>query len=465
MLTGISSRFLTVWWRRTALGTGGVLLVSVSACLSNDPVSSGFQDVPSQVVTVPPSQSFFIPTHPTSDITNPAEPVYVSTGITVPTGMSVRMHVSGAVTATPNASCGGSPGPSFPLYFEGIQDGSLGALGALRVGWFLGPIGGGQLPNHFTAIDAAITEGMATYSPDLMGNGPAELIFRRQPWIAGCAIGGTPSFLLSGGQTVQVDFASMNVQVNDTSIVSNQSLTFTASPVNFTPVDPSAVFWVYYPDGSQIGTNIVACNGQSTCVYAPTARGRMMAINEVVVGFSATIEVICATGDSILDSDAARALLKVAWDSSNAFDPIKLNRRERGGYLFRDALGNLVYKTYFSTSDGPCKSNVTPTGTLPGPFVAGFHTHPFSGDTLGSGMGEETTGICSTAVPGLKKFYDATSLGGPSSADFNRATSDSLPHYLMDKDNIYYFPPGTTPANWKTRVKKYPRTAPGCIRP
>jgi hypothetical protein len=38
--------------------------------------------------------------------------------------------------------------------------------------------------------------------------------------------------------------------------------------------------------------------------------------------------------------------------------------------------------------------------------------------------------------------------------------------YILDKDNIYFFPVGTTKANWKTKVKKYPRIDPtGCVRP
>jgi hypothetical protein len=81
-------------------------------------------------------------------------------------------------------------------------------------------------------------------------------------------------------------------------------------------------------------------------------------------------------------------------------------------------------------------------------------------------MGEETTGICSTAKPNEHKFYDAASHGGPSVKDLNRATTDGIPHYIMDKDNIYSFPPGTNSSNWTSNVKKYPRVdATGCTRP
>ena len=130
-----------------------------------------------------------------------------------------------------------------------------------------------------------------------------------------------------------------------------------------------------------------------------------------------------------------------------------------GGYVFRDSSGNLVYRTYFAAGDTPCQANVTPTGTLPGSFVAGFHTHPFR-------HLEETTGVCSVAQPGVKRFYDAKTHGGPSGPDFERGNSDQLPMYILDKDNIYFFPVGTTKVNWKTKVKKYPRIDPtGCVRP
>lgn len=173
------------------------------------------------------------------------------------------------------------------------------------------------------------------------------------------------------------------------------------------------------------------------------------------------------SGDSLLDSKAMRDLLTMAWDSSNAFDPNKLSRRERGGYLFRDASGKLAFAKTFSVNDMPCSSpNLLPPDVPPASVVAEVHTHPFSGDTLGTGRGEETTGICSPAIPGTKKFYDAATYGGPSRGDLDRGTNDNLPMYIMDKDNIYSFPPGTTTSNWKTQVKKYPRTDPrGCTRP
>jgi hypothetical protein len=162
-----------------------------------------------------------------------------------------------------------------------------------------------------------------------------------------------------------------------------------------------------------------------------------------------------------------RDLMKISWDSSNASDTNKLNRRERGGFVYRDASGNVAFATSFSVTDKPCSaSNLLPSGVSPASVLGEFHTHPFSGDTLGTGMGEETTGICSLAQPGIRKFYDAAKYGGPSKDDLDRGTNDKLPMYIMDKDNIYSFPPGTTTSNWKTRVKKYPRKDPsGCTRP
>jgi hypothetical protein len=186
-----------------------------------------------------------------------------------------------------------------------------------------------------------------------------------------------------------------------------------------------------------------------------------------ITSFAAGVPPCPPTGDSLLDSKAMRDLLTMAWDSSNAFDSNKLNRRERGGFLYTDASGNLTFANSFSVNDKPCSApNLLPPGVPPSSVKAEVHTHPFSGDTLGSGMGEETTGICSQAVAGTRKYYDAATYGGPSKEDLSRGTNDNLPMYIMDKDNIYSFPPGTTPSNWKSRVKKYPRKDPsGCTRP
>ncbi len=356
------------------------------------------------------------------------------------------MRFTGTITATALPACT-NPAPPFEIYVNGNRFEALGNLGGAGVGWFIGPISGqGEFVNSWMFFpDIPSDSGVALWSPDLSDRN-GEIIFRRDPLYAACS--GSPAYQLSGTQQVQVDFVTVDVGASKTKIQANEAVTFTANPINFVPTDPNAVYWSFYTEANPSAPiNVASCSGQQMCTYTPPARGRMSAsipISEgFVPGFSVIIEFLCPTGDSILDSEAMRNLLKMAWDSSNAFDPVKLNRRERGGFVIRNASGNLTFRTSFAPSDGPCKSaNALPPGVSPGSVVAEAHSHPFSGDTLGTGRGEETTGICSTAVAGTHKYYDATTLGGPSEPDFNRGTDDNVPMYVIDKDNIYSFSSG-----------------------
>lgn len=75
----------------------------------------------------------------------------------------------------------------------------------------------------------------------------------------------------------------------------------------------------------------------------------------------------CPTGDSLVDNEAIRRLLGDIWAQSNPSQADSL-RIERGGYVFRDSLGKLVYRTspVNTTLDTPCKNANTPAQPLPG---------------------------------------------------------------------------------------------------
>jgi hypothetical protein len=165
----------------------------------------------------------------------------------------------------------------------------------------------------------------------------------------------------------------------------------------------------------------------------------------------------CLTGDRLLDTKVMRAFLRRLRDSSNWNDTVKINRRERGGHMYRLPSGDLMLKTAFTANDEWCASQ-NPTGLIPpgGRMLATVHTHPFSpNDTL-------PLTACSYPNPP----FGQPMAGHPSPEDLRRLRQDSafvgypIRGYVMDKDSIYVIPPGTTAANMVTRVIAYPQTDP-----
>ena len=166
----------------------------------------------------------------------------------------------------------------------------------------------------------------------------------------------------------------------------------------------------------------------------------------------------CLTGDELLDQQAMREFLGAAWDSSHTTEPPG-SRRETPGYLFEDSTGSLLYRLYQSpATDTPCSSSLPLLSSLPDVPLASGHTHPFAPlDTL-------LPPLCGLRTP---RVYDTVTYGGASDLDITALTSDSLPFYILDKNNIYAYPAlGVTLLNAKSMVRTYPRVDPvtGCGR-
>ncbi len=170
----------------------------------------------------------------------------------------------------------------------------------------------------------------------------------------------------------------------------------------------------------------------------------------------------CPTGDELLDQQAMRDFLRAAWDSSNVND-LPPNRRERGGFLFEDSSGSLVYGVApLLETDTPCTRANAWSSPLLGVPVAEGHTHPFvPGDTLPSNCPQTQK-----LRPGQAALYGVQKFGGASDSDVVAMQGDSLPMYILEKDSIRAFPVGTTLDNAKSIVKAYPRVDPAtsCLR-
>jgi hypothetical protein len=157
--------------------------------------------------------------------------------------------------------------------------------------------------------------------------------------------------------------------------------------------------------------------------------------------------ITCLTGDSLLDTPIMRELLGILWGHSNA-DDRPAQRRERGAILF-EAGGVLFYRADLDNpADTPCRSAViVPLGPTP---VAAVFTHPFRpGDLLPAN--------CSYGRPESRR-YTVDRYGGPSEEDIVALLDWGIPGYIIDGENVYAIPVGTTTETARLIVKRYPRT-------
>jgi hypothetical protein len=152
------------------------------------------------------------------------------------------------------------------------------------------------------------------------------------------------------------------------------------------------------------------------------------------------------TGDSLLDTSAMRDLMRLLWDHSNA-DAAPSERRERIGFLF-DSAGVLVYRGDLDNPNcTPCQSRcLVPVVGQP---IAAVNTHPFRpGDLLPAN--------CHPGDP-TPRQYSVDRFGGASELDLTAFRQWNMPGYILDKDNVYAIPRGTTVDNASANIRRYPR--------
>lgn len=163
--------------------------------------------------------------------------------------------------------------------------------------------------------------------------------------------------------------------------------------------------------------------------------------------------ITCLTGDSLLDTPIVRELLGMLWAHSHA-DERPAQRRERGAILFR-AGGPLFYRADLDNpADTPCRSAVRVQ--LGGTPVAAVFTHPFRpGDLLPAN--------CCYGRPESRR-YTVDRYGGPSEEDIVALLDWEIPGYIIDGENVYAIPVGTTTETARLVVRRYRRLdmARGC---
>ncbi len=163
----------------------------------------------------------------------------------------------------------------------------------------------------------------------------------------------------------------------------------------------------------------------------------------------------CPINDSILDMPEMRELMAEVWRRSNP-DSAPPLRVERAAYLVQDTLlGEFSWVWVNDPNATPCGTGAMPSIRPPDiRWVAFVHTHPFrDGDTLPAAECDIPEGY----------VYTITRWGGPSPLDLSTAeslyTNNVSGVYIMDMDYFFFVPPGTTPGNSRSNVKRIPRKA------
>lgn len=269
----------------------------------------------------------------------------------------------------------------------------------------------------------------------------------------------------------------LQLTVNRYVVTTGQSIRFNAAAnpsrsATGSTLGLSGTVWTFTPD-SGVAQTVTGCSGLVTCPYAPPGSGTM-SVTAITNGVSKTatvrVRVLCAsTGDPLLDSLPILDMLKTAWDSSNWTAPAA-QRRERSVSTVCDTLTGAcrvfihVRGPDDPIPDTPCNHVLSlPTLGQHEIVVVNGHDHPFR---YHDGLPVHE---CQLPMSMFSPWYDNDRLGGPSQIDYQSLASETIPHYIIDRDFIIRIMPGTTEFNWNSnypgggkRVTKIKRKSGGC---
>lgn len=177
-------------------------------------------------------------------------------------------------------------------------------------------------------------------------------------------------------------------------------------------------------------------------------------VNGVPVTKSQFVSVVsCLTGNPLLDNSRIRRGLRDAWNASNPNGPAA-DRRERGGWQYRDASGALIEQLLPPDPTGTPCSYQFPSGLgAMGTPVVTWHTHPFRPLDATDPLPNSCYPNAAPPPPGTVRVAAAR----PSNQDFQ--VGGASPHFVVDANNVWYVP---DPANAPGVFTGYPRQGTGC---
>jgi hypothetical protein len=191
---------------------------------------------------------------------------YAFTGASVPTGTVARISASGDLNLTENPDCDWVfwGDVTTPIPPSGLAL-NMGKVDVNRATSLDNPTNwGGSNPNEFVTY---MTNGDST---------PAQIMASRQGIPGGCfTSGGDPTFdfYISGATTLTIDILGVNVTASPTNVQPGEIIQFSAAPINF--VRAAEISWTFDTLAYEPQIDVVTCNNQPVCSYAPPKSGRM----------------------------------------------------------------------------------------------------------------------------------------------------------------------------------------------
>jgi murein DD-endopeptidase MepM/ murein hydrolase activator NlpD len=228
----------------------------------------------SAVGPLPHGITYTVGAPPTNDFPASGGVPYAYTGASIPPGTLARVYASGDLILTLNPDCYEDPTwagitSPVPLTGEANQAGKV-------------------LVNPETSLDyptqwIAATDGRSVI---YLGAGdtiaPTRIMAMRNPGL-GVYCGTTPpnapptpsvfAYYISGETNLVIDILGVNVTASPSNVQPGQNVSFSASPINFTRA--AEISWSFDTLAYEPQIDVVTCNNQPVCNYAPPRSGRM----------------------------------------------------------------------------------------------------------------------------------------------------------------------------------------------
>lgn len=260
-------------WLLLASFAGGVAFAATSCRDIADPLVTLRPQLRSVVGPLPHGITYSVGAPPTNDFPAGGGVPWASTGVSVLPGTVARVYASGDLNLSLNPDCYEDPtwaGITTPVPLTGEAN-SAGKV-------LVNPATSLDNPTQWSAAagGAYVTyiHGWDTTAIPIMAmrNGGLGVYCGTTPPNAPP----TPSvfaYYIDGATNLVIDILGVTVTASPSNVQPGQSVTFSASPINFTRA--AEISWSFDTLAYEPQIDVVSCNNQPVCNYAPPRTGRM----------------------------------------------------------------------------------------------------------------------------------------------------------------------------------------------
>jgi murein DD-endopeptidase MepM/ murein hydrolase activator NlpD len=282
-------------WLLLASFAGGIAFAATSCREIADPAVALGPQIRNVVGPLPHGITYSVGAPPTNDFPAAGGVPFAWTGASLLPGTAARVYASGDLTLTLNPDCYDNPtwaGITTPVPLTGEAN----SAGKVEVGLatnldfstqWNAAVGGGYViylgPNTDTtaiSIMAMRNGGLGVYCTTYAPNAPP-----------------TPSvfaYYISGETSLVIDILGVTVTASASNVQPGQVVTFSATPINFTRA--AQISWSFDTLAYNPHIDVVSCNNQPVCNYAPPRTGQMRVLmydeeNSAIGGESPVVTV------------------------------------------------------------------------------------------------------------------------------------------------------------------------------